>query len=206
MKTPKLTMILGVILLAPMFFGGREVGPRQQAGEGATAIAREQRILSLIVKRNPGAAIEDFEGVPALILSEAARNGMDYRLVMAIIEKESEWRPEAVGSRGAIGLMQIMPNTGAEIARRFNERFAPPERDRAGRYVKLGSLRDARLNIRYGIAYLAGHRDGIGELNGIALRAYNRGPVKALIRRPLDRYAEDVALEFVRLAHTEGFQ
>ncbi|MCI0626741.1 MAG: lytic transglycosylase domain-containing protein [Acidobacteria bacterium] len=56
-------------------------------------------------------------------------------LVEAIIEVESGWRPEAMSSKGAVGLMQLMPAT----AQRFQVR---------NRY-------NIEQNIRGGVSYLA---------------------------------------------------
>jgi soluble lytic murein transglycosylase-like protein len=44
--------------------------------------------------------------------------GVPLELVEAIIEAESDWQPEAVSSKGAVGLMQLMPAT----AQRFQVR------------------------------------------------------------------------------------
>jgi len=56
-------------------------------------------------------------------------------LVMAIIDEESEWNPYAVSEKGAVGLMQLMPETALRFDVR--DRFRPDE------------------NIRGGVAYLA---------------------------------------------------
>jgi soluble lytic murein transglycosylase-like protein len=56
-------------------------------------------------------------------------------LVMAIIDEESGWNPYAISDKGAVGLMQLMPQTAARFEVR--NRFQPEE------------------NIRGGVAYLA---------------------------------------------------
>ena len=45
----------------------------------------------------------------------ATRYGVPVELVTALIDVESRWNPRAVSSKGALGLMQLMPET----ARRF---------------------------------------------------------------------------------------
>ncbi len=55
--------------------------------------------------------------------------GVPANLVEAIIETESDWRPDALSAKGAAGLMQLMPAT----ARRFGVRnvFSPEQNIRA---------------------------------------------------------------------------
>lgn len=90
-----------------------------------------------------------------LIRAAAGRHGVDSRLVEAIIAVESDFNPWAVSPKGAMGLMQLMPET----ARRYSVRnpFDPVE------------------NIAGGIQYLTDllHRFG-GDLRSI-LAAYNAG-------------------------------
>lgn len=92
-------------------------------------------------------------------------------LVMAIIDEESGWNPYAVSYRGAIGLMQLMPQT----ARRFGVRdcFRPDE------------------NIRGGVAYLAWLNRKFGGDLRLVTAAYYVGE-DPIARRNLDYSSEDV--------------
>lgn len=69
--------------------------------------------------------------------------GLDPARVAAVIYCESSFRPEAVSSAGARGLMQIMPDTGEWIAGKLGE----------GDYTHEGLFEPER-NIRYGCWYL----------------------------------------------------
>ncbi|MDR3793806.1 MAG: transglycosylase SLT domain-containing protein, partial [Terracidiphilus sp.] len=64
----------------------------------------------------------------------ASRYGVPAELVAAFIDVESRWNPRAVSSKGALGLMQLMPAT----ARRFGayQPFDPEQNIAAGtRYL-----------------------------------------------------------------------
>src|SRR3546814_1379636 len=76
----------------------------------------------------------------------------------------SDLRADVVSPAGARGLMQLMPGTAAQIARRKGE--------------PLGSLNDPRTNIEYGQYYLEELRDfsGTGGLLLKVIAAYNAGP------------------------------
>ena len=98
------------------------------------------------------------------IQAAAGEFGLDPYLVAAVIFAESGGDREAVSPKGAVGLMQIMPATGAWIAEKLT---LEPYSDE--------SLVVARDNIRLGCWYLAYllERYGDGES---ALAAYNAGP------------------------------
>ena len=51
----------------------------------------------------------------AAIEASAARHGVDPDLVCAVIKCESSWNPTATSSAGAIGLMQVMPDTARSL-------------------------------------------------------------------------------------------
>lgn len=84
-------------------------------------------------------------------------------LVEAIIDEESGWNPYAVSQKGAVGLMQLMPQTAARFGVR--NRFRPDE------------------NIRGGVAYLAWlSREFGGDLR-LVTAAYYVGETPILLRR-----------------------
>ncbi len=94
-----------------------------------------------------------YDGV---IAHHARRNGLEERLVRSIIQVESAWNPRARSNKGALGLMQLMPETARElgVARAF----------------------DAEENIRGGTDYLRQMLDRFdGDLE-LALAGYNAGP------------------------------
>jgi soluble lytic murein transglycosylase-like protein len=71
-----------------------------------------------------------------IIRQHSEANGLDPRLVKAVMLAESNGNPKAVSHKGARGLMQIMPDTGDSLDLR--DPFDPEENIQAGtRYLKL---------------------------------------------------------------------
>ena len=98
------------------------------------------------------------------LLREAAReHGVDVELLKAIITVESGFNAKAVSPRGAIGLMQITPETADRYAS-----GAEAKRPAAQR------LLDARTNLRTGARMLADLIRRFGSID-IALAAWNAG-------------------------------
>lgn len=115
--------------------------------------------------RNPAARRPDPYDNPLLkgrpfqsqVQTAAKRHEVDPALVHAVIAAESNYNPKAVSNKGAIGLMQIMPDTGRRFGAKANELYSP------GRNIAVG--------VRY-LAELIEMFDGDIEL---ALASYNAG-------------------------------
>jgi len=90
-----------------------------------------------------------------LILSAAETHGVDPILVQALIQVESNYQPRARSSKGAMGLMQLMPS----VAREY----------------KVKNAYDPASNIDAGVRKLKTLIDGMKGDLGLALAAYNAG-------------------------------
>jgi hypothetical protein len=69
---------------------------------------------------------EEVERTAQVLVREAHARGFEPGLVLAIIEIESQFDAFAVSHVGAIGLMQLMPNTGAYLAERIGVDWQGP--------------------------------------------------------------------------------
>lgn len=107
----------------------------------------------------------------ATIRREAARNRLDPAWVAAEIRAESVFDPNARSPANAMGLMQILPGTGAEAARKAGLPWAGAQ-----------SLYDSDTNIALGTAYLRQLMDRHGGKPFEVIAAYNAGPA------PLNRW------------------
>jgi len=98
------------------------------------------------------------------ILRAHGRNyDLDPALLAAVVYVESRFDPDAESAAGAIGLMQLLPDTAKGIALRTG-----------GASFVVDDLRDPEINVRYGSWYLHHLRDRYGDLE-LALAAYHAG-------------------------------
>ena len=138
---------------------------RPAGGEEPVYIARDEQgtLLFTNVPRDP--LIQRLPRLPAgerarrlfqpLIEAAAAGQGLDSRLLTAIIQVESAFNPGATSRQGAQGLMQLMPATATGYAVR--DAYDPAE------------------NIRGGARYLRHLLDLFAGNLPLALAAYNAG-------------------------------
>ncbi|MCI0546580.1 MAG: transglycosylase SLT domain-containing protein [Candidatus Rokubacteria bacterium] len=196
----RVAMLIVVILAAPaLYLAGPSQGQVSPALADRSREEVEQRILAWIVERYPQANMRDFAEFPRALLEAAESAGLDYRIILAIADKESGFKPDTVGKAGEIGLMQLRPSTAEPVVNKLGMSWTPPVKDRSGAYSSLGSLADPSFNVRIGTTYLRWQIDRYG-LNPVALRAYNRNPDRAKEHWPLDRYAEDVSMRYLVIA------
>lgn len=95
----------------------------------------------------------------AIIATHAQKHGIPVSLARAVVRVESNFRPNARGRAGEIGLMQIKPSTARMM----------------GYSGSAKGLYDPETNIRWGMKYLAkAHQLGGGDTCGTLLR-YNAG-------------------------------
>jgi soluble lytic murein transglycosylase-like protein len=110
------------------------------------------------------------EHLAQVLLGAEREHGISVLLLVALIERESRFDPLARGPRGSLGLMQVRPFVGEDVAGRIG---VPWEGER--------TLLDPGANVRIGVAYLAELLDRFGSQE-LALAAYNIGPTR-LARR-----------------------
>jgi soluble lytic murein transglycosylase-like protein len=101
------------------------------------------------------AALPDIN-LEAIIANHSVAQNLDPRLVRALIQAESGYNVKAVSNKGAIGLMQLMPDTASEL--------------------KIRNPYDPSENVRGGTMYLRQMIDHFAGKIELAIAAYNAGP------------------------------
>lgn len=93
------------------------------------------------------------------------KHRLDPSLTYAFLRKESAFRADAVSPAGALGLMQVMPQTGKLVARQLKERA--PTRN---------AMLEVDTSLKLGSAYLRSMLDKYDGNLMLAAAAYNAGP------------------------------
>ncbi len=131
------------------------------------------RAIQYLKERRSGLSDTEIAQVAATIVREAEIHGIDPNLAIAVIHIESRGNAFALSPVGAIGMMQIMPPTGEELAAQLDIPWRGSQ-----------TLFDPQVNVRIGIAYLKQLESRYGHM-ATALAAYNWGPgrIDSKIRR-----------------------
>ena len=98
-----------------------------------------------------------------IVRGHAKHHDLDPALLAAVIYAESRFDPNARSTAGAVGLMQLLPDTARGIALRTG-----------GTRFVVADLRDPEINVRYGSWYLDHLLDRYGG-STLALAAYHAG-------------------------------
>jgi soluble lytic murein transglycosylase len=98
-----------------------------------------------------------------IVRGHARHYELDPALLAAVIYQESKFKSDARSSSGAIGLMQLLPDTAKGIALHTG-----------GSAFRVDDLYNPEINVRYGAWYLRHLLDKYGE-ERTALAAYNAG-------------------------------
>ena len=149
-----------------------EAGQELRAGLAGAATDAERRLWTTLAIELNGptptprrAGGFDPDDYPTPKLEPLGGFTVDKALVYALIRQESRFDPDAVSSAGAIGLMQLMPQTAVRAAG-DDRLIASP-----------GALRDPAVNLRVGqdyIGLLMRQSSGADLMSTVA--AYNGGP------------------------------
>ena len=108
----------------------------------------------------------------SLVVKYSTQAGLDPFLVAALIRQESEFNPKALSVSKAVGLMQIMPAVGRELARKVPVRG-----------FRASQLTRPEINIRLGTYYFRRLLDSCDGRMEDALAAYNAGQSRVVLWR-----------------------
>ena len=159
----KLALGLGLLTVLAINFGvrwnGGSVNPLSISRLGDRA-----RALGMLAVHRLSCPFHG-DDVAEVLRSAAVRHGLPYRLVLSVAQTESSLQHTVISSTGAMGIMQLMPDTARELG--VGDPFSIEQNVDGGvRYLKV-LLTSYRGNVRR------------------ALAAYNAGPARISHRGPL---------------------
>lgn len=131
---------------------------------------------------------------PQLVQQAAEQSGIPAPWIYGVMRKESAFKPDAVSSAGALGLLQMMPGTAAMTAKAAGQPVPEPE-----------SLKDPAVNVPLGAMHL---REVLDKAEGrwqVALAAYNAGFRATTRWRPPATMDADIWIENIPFNETRGY-
>ncbi|HVN23809.1 MAG TPA: lytic transglycosylase domain-containing protein [Syntrophorhabdales bacterium] len=148
-----------------------------------------ENIVGYLQERMPDVSEERLREIATHVYAESKKHGLDYRLVLAVMKVESNFKENAVSSKGARGLLQIKPSLGRDIAETLGVNWSS---DRI--------LHEPEKNIKFGVYQLSQLIENFETLSW-ALYAYNSGQTKARElatkrQKPSLRFAKAVLSEY----------
>jgi soluble lytic murein transglycosylase-like protein len=162
--------MLAFVVVAPSSAQVIEVGPSGASIIAGPSVFTSDGATAIQPKRTPGPQISSRHSAAAPLIEVAgAEVKLSPRLLEAVAYVESRFNPHAVSPDGAIGVMQLMPATAAELG-------VDPANPGA--------------NIRGGADYLRRMVTMFGNNLELALAAYNAGPSAVLRYGGVPPYAE----------------
>ena len=124
--------------------------------EDGTQVMYNERQARRVWSPRPAAPSVARSEIDAYIEAHSRRQQLDPELVRAVVQVESAYQPGAESHKGAMGLMQLMPETARRLA--VEDPWNPDD------------------NVRGGTIYLRHLLDRFGGQLELALAGYNAGP------------------------------
>ncbi|MGH8497137.1 MAG: transglycosylase SLT domain-containing protein [Gammaproteobacteria bacterium] len=154
----------------------------------AIATAAQAGILDDLEIRYPTPFRDAFDSL-------AAQANVSTTWAYGVARSESLFMPDVASGAGALGIMQLLPSTGRETARKA-------ELD----YDGSASLLDPRVNIALGTRYLGAMHERFGGSQVLATAAYNAGPNRVLDWLPAEgTVAADAWIDAIPFGETRDY-
>lgn len=145
----------------------------------AGAVEKEREAIVRQMAREETRPAHNSDELEPLFREVARETGLDPELLKAVVAVESNFDPGAVSPMGALGLMQLMPETAKSLG--VSDPFDPVQ------------------NVRAGTKYLRSMLDRFGDIE-LALAAYNAGPEAVVKHKGVPPYKE--TQEYIRKVFT----
>jgi len=151
-----LIFLLGTAFTALPFEGA----PANGGSEGSAVV---DRIVAYLKGKHVDMKEESLKAVVHTVCDESQQRDLDYRLALAVIKVESNFKQDVVSQKGARGLFQIMPSLARYIAK-----------DAGVTWNGSACLHEPEKNIKLGVYHLS---KLVGDYKSLptALHVYNVG-------------------------------
>jgi soluble lytic murein transglycosylase-like protein len=153
-------MAIAMLAASPYGYGMSSADPGSDSSEHKTLVVRAdprtgRLVRNVVTRAEPRASAGSRAEIDGMVDRAARDHDVDPLLVHSMIKVESNYDPHAVSSKGAEGLMQLMPSTAHMLG--------------------VSNSFDPQQNIEGGVKYLS-YLKSLYKDDRLALAAYNAGP------------------------------
>jgi soluble lytic murein transglycosylase len=161
-------------------------------------IKKEETVSKIIeYLRDENGALEDerLKAISEMVYDESVRYNLDYRLVLALMKIESNFRYDAVSEQGARGLLQVKPVFAKYIAEDVGIRWRGDETlDEPEENIKIGLNVFSKLIKNFQSINLALHAYHVGPTRLREILTKEKIPQKRYVNLVLDEYDRNVTI------------
>ena len=161
-----LSMVVGLVVAAGLFVASDRAFCKEES-KGQTITGE---IFKFLKEQKVSLNESKIMTMAKTIYQESHEQGVDYRLVLAIIRVESNFKPHITARDGSTGLMQLQPSLAKGIARKKGETFTGSK-----------DLKEPEKNIKFGTYHVAKLMEDYDNV-AAALHVYNAGAQRAKLR------------------------
>lgn len=151
-----------------------------------TRVKTRSRVRAYFDTRRVNLSPRELKRISESILEVSDKYRISPELIIALIETESAFDKNAISEKGAVGLMQILPSTAADVAHDLQIEWEGADR-----------LHDPGLNIEMGACYLNQLIEQFDDMD-LALAAYNMGPNRV---EEIERLGLEKPMRYSRSVH-----
>jgi soluble lytic murein transglycosylase len=149
------------------------------------------QIVSFVRDENESLSDHELRTISEIVYDESSKKKVDYRLVLAIMKIESNFRNSAISRKGARGLLQVKPSLAKYVAQDVGVHWKGDT-----------TLHEPDKNIKIGVHFFSQLIEDFDSIN-MALHAYHVGPtrLKEIVadkKKPEKRYLNLVLNEYDR--------
>ncbi|MBI5562095.1 MAG: lytic transglycosylase domain-containing protein [Deltaproteobacteria bacterium] len=169
--------MVAMLALAALHGAMRAWRPEARRDEAMLAYVR-----GVLGSHSTGLGAAEENALARFIIDESEVSKIDPLFVLALMKTESGFYNRSKSSKGAVGLMQLLPSTGEEVAGRLRLRWRGTD-----------TLLDPYVNVKMGVYYFTSLKRRYNQDTRITLAAYNAGPTNISGRI---RSGEDIGAGF----------
>jgi soluble lytic murein transglycosylase len=196
MKVQKRLLYSTIFLMVLLCFTFRAVNPTRVVHR--EKVKKEKAVVEIIdYLRNGNAELKDekLKSISEAVYDESTRYNLDYRLVLAIMKVESNFRYDAVSAKGARGLLQVKPSLARYIAEDVGVTWQGANTlDEPEKNIKIGVHLFSQLLKDFQNIHMALHAYHVGPARLREILTEKKIPQKRYLNLVLDEYDRNISI------------